>query len=320
MKVALVVATHNGGKVIKKCIESLLKTDYEDKEIIAVDDGSTDNTTQILESFGNKIKVLKGKRGGVGAARNIALNNADAEFVATTDDDCVVESDWIKEAIKYFSDQNVAAVTGEKIYRITNLISAVRSMEYHIRFLRRGPTANSVECPVAIFRKEALLKIGGFLQWSKVGGEDTEIGYKLKEAGYKIVYEPKMVVYHDPEDSLRLYLRRNFRNGVAHVRVFWERNKRVALSDDFFPLTLRIQPFLTILFFLFAILILKSYLFILPFLLCLFFILFNFLPIVFAVIQRKGILSLFATMAILFLRNIVWVWGLVIGTLRLWKR
>ncbi|MBI3007940.1 MAG: glycosyltransferase family 2 protein, partial [Candidatus Omnitrophica bacterium] len=137
MKAALMVATYNGERVIEKCVRSLLNTKYEPKEVLVVIDGSNDGTLEVLEKFSGKICILEKKRGGVGDSRNFGLNHTDADLVAITDDDCEVDPDWISEAIEYFTDERVAAVTGCKKYRITNLISAVRSMEYHTRFLHR---------------------------------------------------------------------------------------------------------------------------------------------------------------------------------------
>lgn len=319
MKVALVVATYNGERVIKKCVESLLATDYEDKEVIVVDDGSTDSAPQILASFGSKITVLKNQRGGVGSSRNKALYHTDADLMATTDDDCVVQSDWIRVAISHFEDPKVGAVTGEKIYCITNTLSCVRSMEYHTRFLKRGRFANSVECPVTLFRREALLKAGGFTSWSKVGGEDTDIGYKIKEAGYSIIYEPKMIIHHDPEDSLRLYTIRNYRNAKSYVRVFWTRSKKESLTDDFFPMLLKVQPFIMMLFILSLISAFVNLRFLFISGICAAAMLVNFFPVIREVCKIRGARSIPEVIAILLWRNLVWAWGFFPGVLRLMK-
>ncbi|MBI3008844.1 MAG: glycosyltransferase, partial [Candidatus Omnitrophica bacterium] len=168
-----------------------------------------------------------------------------------------------------------------------------------------------------IFRRKALLEAGGFTVRSMVGGEDTDIGYKLKEAGYRIVYEPRMVVYHDPEDSMKIYLKRNYRNAKAYIWVFYNRSKKEAMTDDFFPWILLAQPFLTILWFLSIVLIPLNVCFV-PVLIFVSLLIFgSFVPVIKEVINLRGKKAILPAAAQLFLRNITWCCGLIIGVLNL---
>lgn len=314
-KVALMVATYNGERVIEKCLRSLLATDSPDREVIVVDDGSADSTPEILKQFGDRITRLPGHRRGVAAGRNQVMDYTDAEFLATTDDDCEVQPDWISRAAGAFADPEIGAVTGEKIYKITNLVSAVRSREYWIRYRNRGREAKSVECPVTIFRIAALKRVGGFSVWTKVGGEDTDIGYKLLEGGHRIIFQPEMIVYHDSEESLRLYIKRNYRNARAYIRVFSTRDKEHSLNDDFFPWYIQFQPFFTIAFWLSS---LAG--FICPWIwlgsaIILIFINLTFLNITRQVFKTEGrsLKTLFLSNGLLFLRNTIWIGGFFAG-------
>jgi cellulose synthase/poly-beta-1,6-N-acetylglucosamine synthase-like glycosyltransferase len=320
MKVALVVGTYNGARVIGKCVKSLLGTDYPDKEIVVVDDGSTDQTHEVLKEFENSIRVLKKERGGVSSARNHAAERTDAELIATTDNDCEVDPGWISNAVRHFSSPGVGAVTGEKRYRVTNTVSAVRSAEYAIRFKRRGTEANSIECPCAIIRKDAWEEIGGFNTGTKVGGEDTEFGYRLKRNGYRIVYDKDVIVHHDAEDSLKMYVKRNYRNGVAYVRNFlW--NKRESIGDDFFPITLKLQPvfnlgFLSLLAG--GLLVSNIILFVLS--LAVFAAMtLMFYPVSMEVARMRGAGSVPFSLMILHLRNQVWSAALFAGLWKYWR-
>jgi cellulose synthase/poly-beta-1,6-N-acetylglucosamine synthase-like glycosyltransferase len=314
MKVALVVGTYNGARVIGKCVDSLLRTDYPDKEIIVVDDGSTDSTQEALKKYGSKIRVLKKGRGGVSSARNYAAERTDAQLVATTDNDCEVTPGWISNAVRHFSSPDIGAVTGEKKYKITNTVSAVRSAEYAVRFRKRGAEANSIECPCAVIRRDAWLKIGGFNTGTKVGGEDTEFGYRLRKNKYRIAYDKDVLVYHDSEDSLRMYAKRNYRNGVAYVRNFlW--NKKESVTDDFFPAALKLQPIfnLALLLLLAAGAVLMNGLLLSLAALAFAMISVLFYPILMEVRKSKGLVSLPYSLIILHIRNMVWSAALFIG-------
>ncbi|MDO8136262.1 MAG: glycosyltransferase [Candidatus Brocadiales bacterium] len=314
------MAVYNGEKYIEKCVDSLLNTDYSPKSVCVVNDGSTDNTLKCLEKYNSLITVWSKPNGGVSDSRNYAIQRSNADLVGITDADCEVDPLWIKNAIKYFQDPTVGAVTGWLHYRITNTLSAVRDAEYHVRFASRSPEAKSVSCPVALFRREALLKVGGFDTSYTVGGEDTEIGYRLIEAGYRIVYEPSMKSNHAAEESLALYLKRNLRNATNHMRVVLSHKKRTSLKDDFFPFTLRFQPLFTLLLilslvggFFWSALWAVSLGSAGP-------ILYNFMPVLMRVAETKGLLSVPITLVVLSLRNIIWCYGLLTGLLATFQR
>lgn len=314
-KVTIVVAVHNGERTIRECVESLLATDYENKQVVVVNDGSTDHTADILAEFGDRIIVLTKEQGGVSQARNVAIRWSDASYIAMTDADCVVHPGWLYAGLKHFADSRVGAVTGWLRYRITNVVAAVRDAEYFVRFDRRKKKAYSVSCPIVLFRRSALLAAGGFDEYYQVGGEDTDVGYRLSEKGFEIVYEPEMVAYHMPEDKLTLYLKRNYRNAVSHIRVVWQRRKRHSFRDDFFPLTLRLQPVFTLLLLLFFIKYILSGSVVsgIITLAVTITVLFSFLPVVTQVIKTKGVWSLPFSIAVLSLRNMIWLLGLFAG-------
>lgn len=311
-KIDIIVAVHNGEGTIKKCVESLLRTSYREKRIIIVNDGSTDGTEKILEQFGDKILVLKKSKGGVSEARNYGISQSDAEFIGMTDADCEVDHLWLDYAIGYFENPNVGAVTGWLHYRATNFLSAVREAEYFVRFERRQKEAYSVSCPVALFRKKALEEAGYFDTIYTVGGEDTDVGYKISEKGYKVIYEREMVAFHEPEEKLSIYLKRNYRNARNHTQVLLRRKKRNPFFDDFFPWTLRLQPVFTLLFL--AVfppyILLRNFFFLMVGAASGFFIFFNFLPVISRVVRMKGIFSIPISFCILTLRNLVWLAGL----------
>ena len=88
--VSVIIPTYNRAKYLRQCIESALSQDYPNIEVIVVDNGSinsTSETPQILASFGNKIKCLKEEKKGTSAARNKGLRAARGEFIAFLDDD-----------------------------------------------------------------------------------------------------------------------------------------------------------------------------------------------------------------------------------------
>lgn len=85
--VSAIIPTFNRGWIVAEAVQSILAQDYEPLEIIVVDDGSTDNTIEILEPFMDKITLLKEENRGVSAARNLGIKKSKGEFVAFLDSD-----------------------------------------------------------------------------------------------------------------------------------------------------------------------------------------------------------------------------------------
>ena len=85
-KLSIVIPIYNAERWLKDCIDSILTQDYQDYEIILIDDGSTDGSGEICESFAtedNRIKVLHIENGGLGNARNVGIENAKGEVEIT---------------------------------------------------------------------------------------------------------------------------------------------------------------------------------------------------------------------------------------------
>lgn len=89
-KLSVIIPVYNTAKYLPKCLESILAQNFQDIEIICVDDGSTDNSLQILQEYSNKIKIIQQTNSGSGAARNAALSQAKGEYILFVDSD-----DWL---------------------------------------------------------------------------------------------------------------------------------------------------------------------------------------------------------------------------------
>lgn len=241
MKVTIAVSTYNSASTIKACVESLLATDYSDKEIIIVDDGSTDDTLKILEKY--PVKLISQNHGGVSAGRDNAFRHATGDIVAYTDSDCEVDKQWITELINPFTDLQVGATTGRTIFRTDHRCTSwVRSLDIEERYTQRKTStglANGTNCA---FRKRVLDEIGGFNpNWFHA--EDTEVSYRILQKGLVIYYQQSAIVLHVPEGNWKSYLRKRYRGTKAHLRIMPKFTKDV-LADDFVSKKMILQPIL----------------------------------------------------------------------------
>ena len=129
------------------------------------------------------------------------------------------------------------------------------------------------------------------------------------------LFQPEMIVYHDSEDSLRLYIKRNYRNARAYIRVFSTRQREHSLNDDFFPWYVQFQPFFTLAFWLSS---LAGFIY--PWIWLGSAIIFIFINLTFLNITRqvfetqgRSLKTLFLSNSLLFLRNTVWIGGFFAG-------
>lgn len=101
IKVSVIIPVYNGGKYIGKCLDTLLNQTLSEIEIVVVNDGSKDNTDEIVSKYAkehkDKIKYISIPNGGVSAARNLALQNASGDYITFCDCDDYVEPDMCEE-------------------------------------------------------------------------------------------------------------------------------------------------------------------------------------------------------------------------------
>ncbi|VVB61385.1 Glycosyltransferase AglI [uncultured archaeon] len=218
--VSVVVPAYNEEGSIGKTIESLMKLDYpKDRlQIIVVNDGSADNTRNIVEQFLRRqspfrLMLLNQENSGKAAALNNGISHAEGEFVACLDADSMVRPDTLKEMVGYFHDKKVAAVAPVmKVYEPKTILQRLQALEYILyAFLKTiFSSMDSIHVtpgPFSIYRKSTIIEIGGFDESSIV--EDQEIGYRIQKNQYRILQSTTGEVFTiAPKNLKELYNQR----------------------------------------------------------------------------------------------------------------
>ena len=105
--VSIILAAYNEEENIGNCLDSLLSQDYDDFEIIVVDDGSTDRTQELVETYlekSRKMRMISNiSNKGHTYSRNLGASYANGEIIGFTDADCVLPENWIRKIIDCFS-------------------------------------------------------------------------------------------------------------------------------------------------------------------------------------------------------------------------
>lgn len=199
--VSVVVPVYNGADTIAACLKSLLNQDYpaEAYEIIVVENGSTDATTQVVEKY--PVRLFHNDKRGPAPARNLGIAQSEAEIVAFTDADCVAEPQWLSKLMQPYTDPQVGCVGG------AIRVSTPGEGTFVERFLEDNPPlANFISgqnqylpnlyTGNASYRRSLLNQLGGF-NANMVTGEDVDLSWRLQvETGAKLCYVPEAIVYH----------------------------------------------------------------------------------------------------------------------------
>lgn len=238
--VSITVCVRNSNDWIDDCMESLVNQTHRPLEIIIVDDGSNDGSTEKVIKWGEEefVTAITQKALGLSAGRMAALEVARGEWVAITDIDVRPEPDWIEQLLLASppqEEEEIVAVTGRTVFGQSNdVVSIIRSIEIQAKYRSRPRRTSLANGPCSMFNREKLLEVGGFNPtWYHA--EDMEVSLKLISEGGVIIYAPDAVVNHIPETGLIRFLSKRKRDSRAHVRIvrnYSARNRR-GLGFDF---------------------------------------------------------------------------------------
>lgn len=225
--VAVIVPCWNEGDTIKGTVDSLLALDYpKDKlEIVLVNDGSTDNTAAVMDSYADnpQITVIHKENGGKHTAMNLGIEKAkDAEFVGCLDADSFVAPDALREIVTYFEDQKVAAVTAAmSVWNPKTWLERMQNADYiHGITLRHVISSLNglyvTPGPFSFFRRDIVLTLGGFR--NAHNAEDLEMALRLQNEGYILENAPRARVYTKTPKTVRGLVKQRTRWTTGFLR------------------------------------------------------------------------------------------------------
>jgi len=202
--VTLGVCVKNCEGIVKEAINSIIDQSFphECMEVIFMDDGSEDGTLSvILDSVSRmdmQVKVYHTEWGGLGPARNTVVDNASGEFIVWVDGDMILPKDFVKKQVESM-EQNptVGIAKGKYGMCCINLVSFLESADYEVRdFKSKGKVAPNLALGTggSIYRIKALRQVGGFDESIKGVGEDVEVEYRIRSAGW-LLYMTEAVFY-----------------------------------------------------------------------------------------------------------------------------
>jgi GT2 family glycosyltransferase len=230
-RISVVVCTYNGSRTIRECLEGLRDLDYPDFEVIVIDDGSTDNTADVVREF--DVRLVQTENRGLSRARNLGMELATGTIVAYTDDDAYPDPHWLYYLAHTFNTTQFAAVGGPNLPPpgdgvVAEAVANAPGGPMHI-LLSDREAEHIPGCNMA-FRKSALAAIGGFDPQFRTAGDDVDVCWRIQNAGWKVGFHAAAMVWHHRRKTVRAFWKQQTGYGKAEamLQVKWPEKYNVA--------------------------------------------------------------------------------------------
>ena len=228
-EVILYIPCFNAAKTIRFCLEAVFKQTYPLKEVVVIDDGSTDETIEIVSRY--PVRLIKHTNNqGLAAARNTAMRNINTEFIASLDADCQPDSYWLKYLMKRFDSPRIAGVGGKLLESYSSSVFDLwRSVHMKQFWEDNETTPQFLFGSNTVFRKKALINIGLYNESYKNNYEDVDVSNRFKKRGYILIYEPEAIAHHLRSDDICSILNSYWKWNLA----YYQKKKYYSNSKNF---------------------------------------------------------------------------------------
>ena len=248
VRVTIGLCVKNAENTVKDAIRSILRQGYSHTlmEIIIVDGNSEDRTLEIIK---NELKNSDVKRRifsenrGLGYARELVVKNAKGKYIVWVDSDMILSKDFVKKQVEFMESHPDVGIAKGKYASVeeNSLVATLENVTFLVAFQHGKNEANLFPLGTSgcIYRVEAIRQAGGFDENISGVGEDMDVEYRVKMAGWKlslssaIFLEKRRRTWHSLWDE---YLWHG--KGAAHL---YKKNKRILLYNQTFPLTLMVN-------------------------------------------------------------------------------
>jgi glycosyltransferase involved in cell wall biosynthesis len=206
--ITVYIPAYNVARFLPTAIESLLAQTLVPAEIMVIDDGSKDDSASVAQRYPQVAVVRHEHNSGLAAARNTAFRVARGEFVASLDADCVAEPTWLEKLSQHLTEENIAGAGGFLREGVRNSIAD----RWRAAHMRQEWGATPVRNPKFlfgcnnIFKRAAVLEVGGYNETMRTNGEDCELSRQLYGKDWELIYDPAAQATHLRCDSVKSIL------------------------------------------------------------------------------------------------------------------
>jgi glycosyltransferase involved in cell wall biosynthesis len=220
--VSVVICAYNAERTIRQCLQSLRQLDYPNFEVIVVDDGSRDATSQIAAEF-SEFRLIRQPNKGLSTARNAGSHAALGELIAYTDSDCVVDPHWLTFMVRAVTEEHLDGCGGPNYAPhedgwIEGCVAASPGAPCQV-MIGDDRAEHLAGCNM-VFKKAALEHVGGFDPQFTAAGDDVDMCWRLMAAGFVLGYCPWAFVWHFRRNTVQAYYRQQRGYGKAEAMLY----------------------------------------------------------------------------------------------------
>jgi len=204
-KVSIIIVNYNGKELLKKCLDSLLKVNYDNFEIILVDNNSTDGTVEfITKNYPSLIIIKLDSNKGFAEPNNVAAKISKGKYLLFLNNDTVVTPNFISEMVKVMETDKKIAVCQSLLLKPDGSVDSSGDFIDHLGVVYNSKTkideireVSSARGASMLVRSDIFEKLDGFDQKFFITFEDVDLCWRSWILGYRVLIIPTSIVYHE---------------------------------------------------------------------------------------------------------------------------
>ena len=230
--ISVLIPAYNEELTIEKTVRSAMKSQYKNREIIVINDGSKDNTKEVVKNIQSrfprtKLKLINQRNAGKGAALNQGIAKAKGELIMVLDADSEIDTYAIKNSIKYFDDKKVKAVASNvKLEDNGTWTGLMQRLEYLLSYrMKRSLTTLNIEYIIggvgSVYRASTLKQVSGYRENTIT--EDIDLSMKVVARGnkaYRVVYAADVHTSTEAVHSFKELISQRYRWKFGRMQAF----------------------------------------------------------------------------------------------------
>ncbi len=250
--VSIIIVNYNGYDYLKENLDSLFNLEYQNFEIIFVDNNSQDNSVEFVKENYAKVKILAlDKNYGFAQGNNLAMAKVNGKYIILLNPDTCVEKNWLTEIIKVAQVSHKVGIVGCKMYHFSNrdilgfggstsdkfgTVSQFGDRKKDKGFFNIQMKAFFITGACLLFKRELYEKIQLFDPSYFLYYEDVDFCWRAWICGYDVIYSPKPIIYHKADKPIKFEI-------LNRILFYIERNRlRTILKNYELKNLLRILP------------------------------------------------------------------------------